>query len=364
MTSEPIDATGTNPTTTAGHVRGTARLSQRHGAEFTRIWGMGDHRPERVVTNDEICQYIDSSDEWIRERSGIVTRHQAGPDESVVDMAASAGRAAIGHAGIDPARIGAVIVATLSHPYQTPAAATLVAEAVGARGAAAFDLSAACSGYCYGISLADDMIRSGNSDFVLVIGVEKMSDFRDWTDRGTAFVFGDGAGAAVVGPSESPGIGPSVWGADGSGYDLIKQSPDWVTFRRVLDDPNSTPQDRRWPWIDMVGPSVFRWAAFKMAPIALRAVQAAGLSVADLDVFVPHQANTRIIDAIVKQLKLPEHVVVAREDIADMANTSAASVPLATTRLLREGRAKTGDVSLQFGFGAGLTWAAQVVVLP
>lgn len=337
-------------------------LRPRRGAEFNRIWGMGDYRPERIITNDEICEFIDSSDEWIRERSGIVTRHQAARR---VGRRHVRRRRASGHrgAGIDPAQIGTVIVATLCHPYQTPAAATLVAQSVGATNAAAFDLSAACSGYYYGISLADDLVRGGGAEFVLVIGVEKMSDFRDWTDRGTAFVFGDGAGAAVVGPSDTPGIGPTVWGADGSGYDLIKQSTDWVTFRRDPQDPNSTPEDRRWPFIDMVGPSVFRWAAFKMA-IARQAVEAAGITVDDLDVFVPHQANTRIIDAIVKQLKLPEHVVVAREDIADMANTSAASVPLATTRLLREGRAKSGDICLQFGFGAGLTWAAQVVVLP
>ncbi|GAB95124.1 3-oxoacyl-[acyl-carrier-protein] synthase-3 [Kineosphaera limosa] len=339
-------------------------LSTRTGAQYSRIWGVGDHRPERIVTNDEICEYIDSTDEWIRERSGIATRRQAAPTESVADMAISAGRAAIEAAGVDPTRIGAVIVATLSHPLQTPAAATLVAHALGASNAAAFDLGAACSGYCYGIGVADDLIRGGSSEFVLVVGSEKMSDFRDWHDRGTAFIFGDGAGAALVGPSEFPGVGPTVWGADGSGYELIRQSTDWVQWRAAVESPDSTPEQRAWPFIDMVGPSVFRWAAFKMAAVAKEAVAAAGLTIDDIDVFVPHQANIRIIDTMVKQLKLPDRVVVAREDIADMANTSGASVPLATARLLREGRARSGDLCLQFGFGAGLTWAAQVVVLP
>lgn len=339
-------------------------LTIRTGAQYSRIWGMGDYRPERIVTNDEICEFIDSSDEWIRERSGIVTRRQAAPDETVVDMAVAAGRTALDAAGVEPGRVGSVIVATLSHPVQTPAAATLVAHELGATGASAFDLSAACSGYCYGVGVADDMIRGGSSEFVLVVGVEKMSDFRDPRDRGTAFVFGDGAGAALLGPSDFPGVGPTVWGADGAGYDLIRQDKDWVQWKHALEDPAADADARKYPFIDMVGPSVFRWAAFKMGPIAKKAVAAAGLTMDDLDVFVPHQANIRIIDTMVKQLKLPEHVVVAKEDIADIANTSGASVPLATTRLLREGRAKSGDICLQFGFGAGLTWAAQVVVLP
>ena len=339
-------------------------LRQQRGPDHTRIWGLGDHRPERIVPNEEIVGRIDSTDEWIRERSGIAARHQAGPDESVVDMATSAGRAAIEAAGVAPESIGTVIVATLTHPFQTPAAAPLVASALGVGSAAAFDLGAACSGFVYGVGVADDIVRGGRSDFVLVVGVEKMSDFRDWDDRGTAFIFGDGAGAAVIGPSDTPGIGPTVWGADGSGSDLIKQSTDWVSLRAALESPDSTSDDRRWPFIDMVGPSVFRWAAFKMAPVARSALEAAGITTDDLDSLVPHQANTRIIDALTKQLKLPSHVLVAREDIADVANTSAASVPLAATRLLRDHPEQSGGLSLLIGFGAGLTWAAQVVVLP
>lgn len=345
---------------------GTPRvgLTSRTGPAYSRICGIGDFRPEHLIGNAEIAPRIDSSDEWIRDRSGIHTRRQASADETVATMAAAAGRAALADAGVDADQVGTVIVATLSHPYQTPAAATLVALELGAEHAAAFDLSAACAGFCYAVGVADGLVRAGGSDYVLVIGVEKMSDFRNWDDRGTAFIFGDGAGAVLVGPSEQPAIGPTVWGADGSGFDLIKQSTDWVSFREALENPESTPEQRQWPWIAMEGPSVFRWAAFQMAPIARQALQAAGVDAADLDVFVPHQANVRIIDTLVKQLKLPENVVIAREDVAEMANTSAASVPLALARLVREGRAASGDLCLMIGFGAGLTWAAQVVRLP
>lgn len=337
-------------------------LRQQSGPQHTRIHGIGDYRPERVVTNEEICQHIDSSDAWIRERSGIVTRHQARHEESVADMAASAARSAMEHAKIDASQIGAAIVATVTHPYQTPAAAPLVTHLLGCDGAAAIDVSAACAGYTYGIALADDIIRSGRAKYVVVVGAEKMSDFRNRNDRNTAFIFGDGAGAAVVGPSDAPGISATVWGADGSGSDLIRQSVDWATLRQEARDACVSPD--AWPFVMMEGPSVFRWATCQMVPVARQALAAAGLTVDDLDAFIPHQANTRIIDAMVKKLGLPKTVVVARDDIAEMANTSAASVPLATARLLREGRVRSGDVALQIGFGAGLAWAAQVIVLP
>ena len=338
--------------TTIPQHRGT--LNTRTGAAHARIWGIGAYRPERVVTNDEICEHIDSSDQWIRERSGIITRRFAAPDETVVDMSAAAAEDAIKAAGITASQIGAVLVATVTHPYQTPAAAPMVAERIGATPAAAFDISAACAGYCHGIALANDMVRGGSAEFVLVVGVEKLSDFTDKTDRGSAFIFGDGAGAAIVGPSDFPGIGPTVWGSDGSKWETISQRNSWIEVR---DD------DIEWPAITMQGQSVFRWAVWSMAPVAQAALDQAGIKAEDLDAFIPHQANMRITDALIKQLKLPDNIPVAR-DIAETGNTSAASVPLATQRMLDSGEAPHGGLALQIGFGAGLVYAAQVVVLP
>jgi 3-oxoacyl-[acyl-carrier-protein] synthase-3 len=205
------------------------------------------------------------------------------------------------------------------------------------------------------------MVRGGSSEYVLVVGVEKLSDFTDPTDRGTAFIFGDGAGAAVVGPSDFPGIGPTVWGAEGDKWETIAQRESWI---EVKDSWTQVEEEQiEFPAILMKGQSVFRWAVWGMAPVAQAAIDKAGITINDLDAFIPHQANMRIIDAMIKQLKLPEGVAVAR-DIADTGNTSAASIPLATERMLREGEAKSGGLALQIGFGAGLVYAAQVVVLP
>jgi len=329
-------------------------LSTTTGAAHSRIWGVGGYRPERVVTNEEICEHIDSSDQWIRERSGIITRRFAARDETVVDMASAAADEALRSAGLTASQISTVIVATVTHPYQTPGAAPIVAERIGATSAVAFDISAACAGYCHGIALANDMVRGGSAKFVLVIGVEKLSDFTDKTDRGSAFIFGDGAGASIVGPSDFPGISPTVWGSDGSKWKTISQRNSWIEVRDG---------DVSWPAITMEGPEVFRWAVWAMAPIAQAALDQAGIKAEDLDAFIPHQANMRIIDALVKKLKLPDHVAVAR-DIAETGNTSAASIPLATQRMLDSGEAPHGGLALQIGFGAGLVYAAQVIVLP
>jgi len=333
----------------------TAHIATTSGAAHTAILGVGAYRPERVVPNSEIVDAIDSSDEWIQQRSGIRERRFAGPHESVQMMSVAASRIALERAGIEPAQVDTVIVATVSHFMQTPAIAPAIAAELGTERAPAFDISAACAGFCHGVALASDLVRGGSAKHVLVIGVERLSDITDLTDRGSAFIFADGAGAVVVGPSDEPGIGPVVWGSDGEQFELIRSRQDW---RDVL-----TSDSPRMPHLVMQGNAVFRWAAFEMAKVAQAALDRAGLSVEDLDVFVPHQANMRITDAMARSLRLPERVVVAR-DIAEQGNTSAASIPLALDRLVSDGQAKSGDTALLVAFGAGLAYAAQVVRVP
>jgi 3-oxoacyl-[acyl-carrier-protein] synthase-3 len=350
----------TSPSATAPTPKGTGTLVDNGAARHSRILGVGAYRPARVVMNSEIVDKIDSSDEWIRERSGIISRHFAADDESVIDMAEAASRQALEHAGISPDQIGFVLVATVTHPYQTPAAAPELASRLGST-APALDISAACAGYCYGVAMASDMVKGGSADYVLVVGVEKLSDFTDPYDRGSAFIFGDGAGACIVGPSDTPGIGPTVWGSDGTQRDAITQKQAWTDVRESWQ---SAQADKNvWPAIGMAGQTVFRWAVWGMAPVAQQAIDKAGIKADDLDAFIPHQANIRIIDAMVKQLKLPADIPVAR-DIVTTANTSAASIPIATTRMLAEKEIPSGGLALQIGFGAGLVYAAQVVVLP
>jgi 3-oxoacyl-[acyl-carrier-protein] synthase III len=333
----------------------TAKIKPVSGPAYARILGVGGYRPTRIVPNEEILKHIDSSDEWIRSRSGIVTRHWAGPDETVAEMSVIAAGKAIADAGIDAAAIEAVVVSTVSHFRQTPAVATEIAHRVGAGRPAAFDISAGCAGFTYGLNLARDMVTGGSAGHVLVIGVERLSDLTDLEDRTTAFLFGDGAGAVVVGPSHEPAIGKVVWGSEGDKAEIIQQTLPWDVYREG--------GDVRFPALRQEGQTVFRWAVFEMAKVAQQALDAAGITAEDLDVFIPHQANMRIIDSMVKTLKLPEHVAVAR-DIETTGNTSAASIPLAMERLLATGRAKSGDTALVIGFGAGLVYAATVVTLP
>jgi len=330
-------------------------LNPSHGSRHATILGIGSYRASRVIPNDDIVDAIDSSDEWIQQRSGIRTRRWATPEETVQSMSVGASRKALEHSGVDASQIDAVIVATVSHMLQTPSAATAIAHELGTDRPVAFDISAACAGFCHGVALASDMIRGGSAHHVLVIGVERLSDLTNPEDRGTAFIFSDGAGAVVVGPSDEPGIGPVVWGSDGEQFDLIRQREDW---RDVIRQKNPM-----MPHLVMQGNAVFRWAAFEMAKIAQQTLDESGIKVEDLDLFVPHQANMRIIDAMARSMKLPAHVKIAR-DIADQGNASAASIPLALDRMVTEGEAKSGDLALLIAFGAGLSYASQVVKVP
>jgi 3-oxoacyl-[acyl-carrier-protein] synthase-3 len=331
-----------------------AKLNQFETVKFSKIYSLGASRGRLRVTNDEIAGPIDSSDEWIRQRTGIITRARADKDQSLMDMAVEASKEAIASAGISPQEIGAVIFSTISHPYQTPSAATLLAELIGASPAPAFDISAACAGYCYGIAQADALVRSGVAKYVLVVGGEKLSDFIEPTDRSISFLLGDGAGAAIVGPSDEAGISPTVWGSDGSHWSSVSMTASLLDFRDG---------EASWPTLRQDGLTVFKWAVWEMVKVAKHALEVAGIKAEDLSALVTHQANIRIIDELVKQLQLPESVAVAR-DIVDTGNTSAASVPLAMHRLLKEGTVESGGLALQIGFGAGLAFAAQVVVLP
>ena len=312
----------------------------------TRILGLGSAQPERVVTNDDLSKVMDTSDEWIRDRVGIRERRFGSESDTVVSMAVEAGAKAIAAAGLAPSDLDTVIVANCTSTRPIPNAAAQVAELVGVKAAGGFDLNAACAGFCYGLGVASDLVRSGSSKRTLVIGAEKLTDILDPNDRSTAIIFADAAGAAVVGPADEPGIGPVAWGTAGDLVDMIGMTDD--------------------AFITQEGQSVFRWATTKIAPIAMRALDLAGVKPSDIDVLIPHQANLRIVEAIAKKLRKEgarEDMVVA-DDIVTSGNTSSASIPMAMDHMRAAGRIHSGDVALLVGFGAGLSYAGQVVICP
>ena len=329
-------------------------LKQAEGPKYTRILSFGAARGDLVVTNDDLVEAIDSSDEWIRQRTGIITRKRASKGLDAIDLAETASREAIEKAGITADQIGAVLVSTISNVAVTPSMSALLADRIGAAPAPAYDISAACAGYTYAIAQADALVRAGAAKYVLVVGAEKLSQFVSPTDRSISFLLGDGAGAAIVGAADEPGISASVWGSDGSKWDAVGMTG---TIEQYLDG------DIPWPTMRQDGQTVFRWAVWEMAKVGAQALEAAGVTVDDLAAFIPHQANMRIIDELAKQLKLPETVKIGR-DIETTGNTSAASIPLATHRLLEENPELSGGLALQIGFGAGLVYGAQVVRLP
>ncbi|RTL62537.1 MAG: ketoacyl-ACP synthase III [Pseudonocardiaceae bacterium] len=328
----------------------TGKLSLAPAVPGARIIGMGSYQPEKIVTNDDLAERVDTNDQWIRERVGIVERRVAADDELLVAMAAEAGRLAVKDAGIAPTDVDTVIVATCTMPFPIPNAAAQVADRIGIVAPGAFDLNAACAGFSYAMGTAADLIRAGSARNALVIGAEKLTDWLDWDDRSTCIIFADGAGAAVLSAApdaESVGVGPVAWGSAGDLHAMIEIRP----------HNNALAQE---------GQSVFRWATTKIAPVALRAIELAGLTPADIDVLVPHQANLRIVEAVAKRLRAKgarEDMVVA-DDIVHSGNTSSASIPLALDHMRTAGRIKSGDVALLVGFGAGLSYAGQVVVCP
>ncbi len=319
---------------------------------FARILSVGSERGNRVVTNEEMCTMIDSTPEWIEQRTGITERRWIDETQTPLSMAVGASRTALERAGITPEQVSAIVVATVSHFQQTPALACHIAFELGCPDPAAFDLSAACAGFGFGLATAETLVRGGTSEYVLVVGVEALSLMLDKSDRSTAFIFSDGAGAVVVGPSETPGMGPVVWGTDPKATDVI-----------MTDDWTMTMPKGEFPFLKMEGRQVFRWATTFIAEKSAEAIAAAGLTPDQLDVFIPHQANNRITDSMLRHLKLPENVVVSR-DICTMGNSSAASIPVAMDALLEQGQAKSGDTALVIGFGAGLSFAGQVITLP
>lgn len=328
-------------------------LTPSTGAQFARILSVGGARGSRVVTNEEMCTMIDSTPEWIQQRTGITERRWAAEGEDAESLGLAAAAKAIERAGLQPSDIDAIIVSTVSHFMQTPSLATILAAKLGMEAPAAFDISAACAGFCYSVGIAESLVRSGSARHVVVLGVEVLSRYTNLEDRTTAFLFSDGAGAAVVGPSETNGIGPVIWGSDGDQADVINQTTDWLTAAR----------EGRPAYIAMQGQSVFRWATGFIADAAKRTLEASGLTPDQLDAFVPHQANNRITDSMLRHLKLPDSVVVARS-IKTMGNNSAASIPIGIESLLKSGEAKSGDTCLIIGFGAGLVYAGQVITLP
>jgi 3-oxoacyl-(acyl-carrier-protein) synthase III len=314
------------------------------GAPGARILGLGSYRPRRRVTNDDLAQMMETNDEWIQSRVGIAERRWASEDETLVEMAVAAGGKAIAASGLAPDEIDLVIVASASLRAPIPGIGPQVAHRLGVPRPGSFDLNAGCAGFCYALGVASDNIRSGSSRNALVVGVERLTDVTNLEDRTTAVIFADGAGAAVVGASDEPGIGPVAWGSDGDQYNAIEIAAGSSTMT-------------------MAGQAVYRWATTKLTETLVAAMEKAGVGPADIDVFAPHQANLRIVESMTKRLGFPETTVVAR-DIVVSGNTSAASIPLALTALMESGEAKSGDLALVLGYGAGLTFAGQVLVLP
>ncbi|MFD5892690.1 MULTISPECIES: beta-ketoacyl-ACP synthase III [unclassified Streptomyces] len=312
----------------------------------TRIAALGHYQPAKVLTNDDLAGMVDTSDEWIRSRVGIKTRHVGGPDEPVDEMAAHAAAKALAAAGLTPADIDLVLVATSTAIDRSPNMAARVAARLSMGSPAVMDLNVVCAGFTHALATADHAVRAGAATRALVIGADKMADIADWTDRSTCVLLGDGAGAAVVEavrPGEEPGIGPVLWGS----------VPEMGNAVRIEGTPPRFAQE---------GQSVYRWATTQLPPIARKVCERAGIAPEDLAAVVLHQANLRIIEPVAQKIGAV-NAVIAR-DVVDSGNTSAASIPMALSKLVERGEVESGAPALLFGFGGNLSYAGQVIRCP
>ncbi|MGI9093823.1 MAG: beta-ketoacyl-ACP synthase III [Mycobacteriales bacterium] len=309
-----------------------------------RVLGLGHYQPSNVVTNDDlVARGVDTNDEWIRSRVGIAERRFADPDETVVDMAEAAGSKAIVNAGLTPADIDLVLAATCTMPTTVPAAAPQLAYRLGIDAPGAYDVNSGCSGFVYALNAAAATVVAGQARNVLVVAAERFSGWIDFADRATCIILGDAAGAAVVSASSEPAMGPIVWGSDGDLSDKVVINPQTRFFGQE-------------------GQAVYRWATTRMVPVAKEACRRAGVEPADLGAFVPHQANLRIIDILARRLGVDDSRVA--RDIMVSGNTSAASIPLALSKLVERGEVASGAPVLILGFGSGLSYAGQVITCP
>ncbi len=313
------------------------------------VLGIGSYVPERVMTNDEIATMVDTSDEWIAQRTGIHERRIAGPGESSASLGAEAARLALASAGVSPLDLDLIVAATASPDYYFPATASLIGERIGAVDVAGYDLSAACTGFIYALAQGYSQIASGLAGTVLVVGTEVFSRLLDWGDPSTCILFGDGAGAVVLGRSDGPGgLRSFEMGADGTGAALLSVAA-----------AGNAEFKREGPYVKMNGPEVYKFATRVVVDSATRCLEAGGMTVDDVDLFVPHQANRRIIDHAVRRLGLSEDKVLANVD--RYGNTSAGSIPIGLDEAWRQGRLDSGDVVLMVGFGGGLAWGSSLL---
>lgn len=324
---------------------------------YAQIVGWGYHVPDKIITNKDLEQIVDTSDDWIRDRTGIQERHVAAdPKETSATLGAAAARKALEVADVPPNKVNLIICSTSSPEHIFPSTASIIQDAIGADNAGAFDLSAACSGFVYALSMARAMVIAGDAEYVLVIGAETLSRIVDWTDRGTCVLFGDGAGAVLVAASDVPGgILAVELGSDGSGANTLILPAGGSAMPSSLETVSSGSH-----YIKMDGKAVFRFATRVMAEATVRVLARAGMTTNDVDLVIPHQANVRIIqNSVLKQLKIPEDKVFI--NLQRYGNTSTASIPIALCEAIEAGKVKPGNKIVFVGFGAGLTWAACAV---